>query len=105
MATYYATPGEKTSFPGGSNEMICIVADDSHRPISAPSFVNISAQGFTLDNATIGVRGFCSQAYDDVVVTEPKSSVTVGEDGAKISAIKISGVAAGAHFITFVAGK
>ena len=103
MATFYATPGVRTAFAGGANELECILADDTKSPINAPSMVQISCDGTTLNSATISARGFGSSTYDTIPFAEVRTVALIGEDGNQLSGVKIGGLGAGSYFFTFIA--
>lgn len=103
MATFYATPSVKTAFAGGSNELVCILADESKSPISAPSRVQITCEGTTLDSTTIAAKGFGAGDYDTIPFAEARTTALIGEEGNQLSAVKISGLGAGSYYFTFIA--
>lgn len=96
MATVTAQPGIKTAFAGGSDDLICTFSP------AARKGVQIESQGFTLDGATIQVKGISSD-YDTIAFTEAKHIAVVGvQSGGLTGQIRISGVTAGSWFVTVV---
>ena len=93
MATITATLGNKTAFAGGSDDLICYIAGANK------SGVQISAQGFTLNNATVQAKGIGTSTLDTVTVSSAVATVIVGE-GMIIDQVRISGVTGGSYFVT-----
>lgn len=96
MATVSATKGIKTAFSGGADVFECVFNPAARRG------VQIEAEGFTLNGATITAFGVSSTEGDVVVVSEAKKIVTVGSDLGLIGKVTISGVTAGSYQLTAI---
>lgn len=96
MATVEAVKGVKTEFLGGADDIVCIFT-------SPAKAVQVEAEGFTLNNSTITVKGRSSVDGDTVVFADAKHiGVIRAESGAAyIGEVRISGVVAGTHNVTF----
>jgi hypothetical protein len=97
MATVTAVKGVKTAFLGGADEIVCLF------PSSAKA-VQVEVEGFTLNNATITVKGRSSTAAADTVAfTEAKHiAVLRAQNGAAyIGEVKLAAVAGGTYNVTF----
>jgi hypothetical protein len=97
MATVEAVKGVKTEFLGGADDIVCIFT-------SPAKAVQVEAEGFTLDGATITAKGRSSTAQPDTIAFAEAKHVGVirAENGAAyIGEVRISGVVAGTHNVTF----
>ena len=99
MAIITATKGIKTAFSGGADEIVCIFSP------AARDGVQVETEGFTLDAATIEVKGNSSTSADEVPVTGTPHVATInGENGRSIiGEVRLKGITAGSHFVTFTA--
>lgn len=98
MAAIVAVAGIKTEFNGGADTIEC---NFSPMPVNG---VQIEASGFTLDAATITVKGASGGDSDTVAFTEAKHVAVLSSSNAgiaKISQAKLSGVGAVTGFVTF----
>lgn len=96
MATATATAGLKRAFLGGADNCVCYFT-----PV-AEGYVQVEVQGFTLDNSTVEVLGTSSgAAWDEIPVADARHVAIIGAPGARMAAIRISGVTAGSYQVTF----
>lgn len=95
MANINANPGIKTTFSGGDT-VSCLLTT------VAKSFLQVESEGFTLDNCLIEVKGVSSTDWDVIEVDIARHAVILGDEGAMIGAVRISGVAAGSYKVTFI---
>ena len=102
MATVYAKPGEKKAFSGGADILICDLSEDGEYPVRAPSKVQVTSEGFLFNAATVTARGYNTTTYDPITVSDAISCILIGNEGNKLGSVKISGVAAGSHYVTFL---
>jgi hypothetical protein len=93
MATITAVSGIKTAFLGGVDDIICNFSP-------AVEGVQVEAEGFTLNNATLQARGVMTSTYDTIALTDAVASAAVGQ-GMKIRSVRISAVAGGSYFVSF----
>jgi hypothetical protein len=94
MATVNAIKGIKTEFLGDADVITCTFSP------AAKKGIQIEAEGFTLNNATITAKGISSDD-GDIVTAEAKHVVVIGTD-IYIREVSISGVAAGTYNVTFI---
>jgi len=96
MATITAAPGIKTAFAGGADDLICTFS-----PL-AKNGVQVEAQGFTLNGATIEAQGGSSTAYDTISFTEAKSIAIINSSSgaSNVGRVRISGLTGGSYFVT-----
>jgi hypothetical protein len=95
MATINATPGIKTAF-ADSDTVVCTFSG------GARNGVQVEAQGFTLDNATVTARGNSTTTYDTIAIADAIANAVVGA-GSIIGSVRVSGVTGGTKFVTFTA--
>jgi hypothetical protein len=97
MAIITATKGIKTAFSGGADEIVCVFSP------AARNGVQVEAQGFTLDAATVEAKGNSSTSADEIAVTGTPHVITIngGNGAAIIGEVRLSAVTAGTYFVTF----
>lgn len=97
MATITATPGIKTAFSGGVDDIVCEFSP------AARKGVQVEVEGFTLDACTVTVFGISSDDGDVVAATGTPHIATLGDDKAAIGRASISALAGGSYNVTFIA--
>lgn len=97
MAIITATKGIKTAFSGGSDEIVCVFSP------AARNGVQIESEGFTLNLATIEVKGSSMGDADEVSVANAIHVATINGANGKsiIGEVRIKSVASGTYFVTF----
>ncbi len=95
MATINAQPGIRTAFAGGSDDIICAPVD------GFVGGVQIGSEGLNLGSATIEVKGIAGGAWEALSASETATYLNVGSRSSPISAVRISGAAAGSYFLRF----
>lgn len=97
MAIITATKGIKTAFSGGADEIVCVFSP------AARNGVQVETEGFTLDGATIEVKGGSSSTADVIAVTGSPHVATINGANGRciIGEVRLKSVAGGTYFVTF----